>query len=924
MKLLSSRISRLRSWLRSISSRTRLEEDMEEELRFHPEARTADLIAEGLSPREAARQARLEFGGIATHKDNMRRSLGLRWWDDLRADLVYATRILRKSPGFTLIAISSLGLAIGANTAIFSVANEILYEHLGVPHPEQLRLFTYSGDHKIVISSSWGAWDELPGGRTYGDSFTYPIYRQLRRDNTVMQEIFAFKDLGRANITVNDSAQAAQVELVSGNFYQQMDVRPALGRAILPSDDGAPETGAVAVISDGLWARDFGRAHDVIGKVITVNTTPVTIIGVNPSGFTGAVSVQSSPDVFMPLSTIPLLHAESSLDGPLLTSPSLWWVNLMARTKSGVPDEQARTSLETMLTAAIRGTMSPKTGQTYPHLEILDGSRGLNFTGKRFAQPLRVLMVLVGLVLLLACANVANLMLARTLARQREMSVRLALGASRSRVLRQIITEGLLLSVIGGLLGLLFAYFGRTALPNLVSNGWENTSLHVPFNWKVFCFTTAITLLTGVLFGALPAWAATRAEINAALKEGSKTSARHHKTISGRALVAFQIALSTLLLAGAGLFIRTLINLNSIDPGFRADHLLLFSVNPPSKRYPAPKNIALHAHIEDTLRAVPGVESVTLTDIPFIANGRSQSGFLIEGQPVKHHERGDNSQTSVYADVGPDFLQVMRIPIVAGRAFTHQDAESTRAVAIINQALAKKFFPDQNPVGKRFRTRDDDLGIWYDIVGICGDTRYSSLKQQPPPLHFNLYRQQRNIGGATYVVRTAMLPEAITPSLRAAVQKIDKDLPLINIRTQQQQIDSTMQQERMFASLTVGFGILALALACVGIYGITTYTVTQRTNEIGIRLALGAQRGRVRAMVLRESTWLTVLGIGAGLAAALALSQLVKSMLYGLSSTDPISLTAAALLLLTVALSASWIPAARASRIEPMEALRHE
>jgi len=494
-----ARWSRLRSWLRSISSRTRLEDDMEEELRFHLEARTADLIAEGLSPREAARQARIEFGGIATHKDNVRRSLGLRWWDDLRADLVYATRILRKSPGFTLIAVSSLALAIGANTTIFSVANELLYERLGVPHPEQLRLFMLTGDKKNVIHSSWGMFGRTPDGLTIADSFSYPVYQQLRRNNKALQQIFAFKDLERANVTINGNAQAAQVELVSGNFYQQMDVRPALGRAILPSDDGTPSTGAVAIISDGLSVRAFGRSSDAVGKVITVNMSPVTIIGVNAPGFTGAKSVQVSPDIFMPLSMIPLLHAESSRDGPILTSTRLWWVNLIARAKPGISDEQARGSLEVALTAAIRNTMSPKAGETMPRLELDDGSRGLNFVGKQFAKPLRVLMVLVGFVLLLACANVANLMLARTYTRQREMSVRLALGAARSRILRQVLAEGLLLSVIGGTLGLIFGYLGRTALPKLVFNAWENVGLNVPFNWKVFCFTAAITLFTGIL-----------------------------------------------------------------------------------------------------------------------------------------------------------------------------------------------------------------------------------------------------------------------------------------------------------------------------------------------------------------------------------------------------------------------------------------
>jgi len=920
-------LSRLTSSIRSILRGPALASQIDEELRFHVDSRTADLIAQGISPAEAARQARLELGNANTYKIEVRRGLGIRWFDDLIADLRYAARILRKNPAFTAIAVGSLALAIGANTTIFSVANELLYERLGVPNPQELRLFKLTGDKKVVIHSSWGSYNKLDDGRSEFDSFTYPIYQQLRRDNSVLSEIFAFKDLGRENATIEGQPQSIQVELVSGNFYQQMGVRTALGRPIVSSDDGAPGTGAVAVISDGLWSRSFGRSPDVIGKTITINMSPVTIIGINPPSFTGAKSVQLSPDIFMPVSMIPILRADSSRDGPILSSTNRFWINLLARTKPGISDEKARAALQVSLESAIRSTMSPKPTDTMPAIELTDGSRGLNFAGRNFTKPLNVLLFLTALVLLLACANVANLMLARTLARQREMSVRLALGAGRSRILRQVITEGLLLSVLGGALGLVIAYFGRTALPAFIfSRTWESNDLHVPFDWKIFVFTAIITLVTGVLFAALPAWAATRAEINSALKEGAGTAARHRKAFSGRAIVAFQVALSTLLIAGAALFIRTLINLNHIDPGFRADHLLLFDINPPAKSYPAPQDISLHSRIEEALRAVPGVEGVTLSDIALISNSRSNSDFSVEGAaPAVQRDRDDLGGSSYFASVGPDFIQVMRIPIVAGRAFTPQDAESARAVAVITQSAAKKFFPNQNPIGKRFKITDNPARlIWYEIVGVAADVHYDSLRHEPESLHFDLYRQLHGIGGATYIVRTSMPPEAITPSLRAAIQRIDKNLPIIDIRTQKQQIDSTTQQERVFASLTVGFGVLALALACVGIYGIMTYTVTQRTNEIGIRLALGAQRARVRAMVIRESAWLTLLGITTGLAAALALGRLVKSMLYGLSPNDPVSLTAAGLLLLAVALTASWIPAARASRIEPMEALRHD
>ncbi len=917
-------LTRLRSWLKWMVKRERLETDLDAEVRFHLDSYAADLVRSGVPQAEAMRRARIEFGGIESHKDAVRASMGLRWWDDLWNDLQYGARVLRKSPGFTSIAVVSLALAIGANTSIFSLANQVLYARLGVSHPEQLRLLTVVTNGHSAVHSSWGSVAPVAGGGRRVEQFTYPIYQQLRRENHALDDIFGFKESIQANATIEGSAQAVRLELISGNLYEQMGVRPALGRPILPSDDQTPGAGAVATISEGFWERAFGKSPDAVGKVITVNMTPVTVIGVNPRAFTGAMSVQSSPDIFMPLSMIPLVKGELGQSGPLLSSPNLWWVQLMAREKPGVSLEQAQAALNVALSAAIHATMTVAKDETMPRLELEDGSRGLNFVGQQFAQPMYVLMAAVGFVLLIACANIANLMLARSSARQREMSVRLALGAGRGRILRQVLTESLMLAAIGGAVGLLLGYLARTALPKLFLNAWESDSIQVPFDWKVFSFTAGVTLATGVLFGIAPAWSATRAEIGTAIKDGGKAATKQRKGWSGRTIVSFQIALSTLLVVGASLFLRTLINLNAVDVGFRADGLLLFDVNPPSKQYPAPKDVALHARIEQALREVPGVEGVTLTDIPLVADSQGQSGFNVEGAPeAKEREAG---ASAMVATVGQDFLSVMGIPMVTGRSFTAQDAESPQRLSIINQALERKYFPNQNPIGRRF-TMDNATTKnrrWFEIIGVSADTRYSNLQEEPPPLHFDLYRQSKEIGGVTYIVRTRLKPEAIVPSLQAVVRDIDRDLPLMDVRTQQQQIDATIVQQRVFASLTAAFGILALALACVGIYGIMAYTVSQRTNEIGIRLALGAERRQVRGMVLKEAGWLAAAGVVVGVAAALGLGRLLKSMLYGLQPSDPASLAGAAVLLLGVALLAGWIPAMRASRVEPMEALRHE
>jgi predicted permease len=924
--------SRLKSWIRSVSRGKRLEADMEAEIRFHLEARAADLVREGLGPSEAMRQARLEFGTVAAHKDAMRSSLGLRWWDELRGDLRYGFRILRKSPGFTSIAVASLALAIGANTTIFSVANEMLLEHLGVPHSSQLRLLSMSGDPKVVIHMIWGNADELPDPQHQNqlvryDGFTYPIYQQLRANNHVLEDLFAFKDLdSRVNVTVDGAVRPADAQLVSGNFYQQLQVQPVLGRSILPSDDGAPGTGTVAVISDGFWSRAFGRSPAVLGKVIDVDMTPMTIVGVNSRSFTGAEGVQQSPDLFMPLSTMPLFRAPFGDSAPVLASTKLYWMQVMARARPGISDEQARASLDVALGAAVRATTTINKGDTLPHIRVEDGSKGLN-VAHQYAKPLYVLLVMVGAVLLMACANMASLMLARASARQREMSVRLALGAGRSRVLRQVLTESLLLSLMGGVIGLLLGYLCRTALPHLVAKAWDYSDMEVPFNWRVFAFTATITIGTGILFGILPAWTATRAEIGSALKQGAQTATRRRHAWSGKGIVAFQIAVSTVLLIAAWLFLRTLINLNRVDPGFAVDHLVLFEIDAPNLRYPAPKDVALHARLEEALSGVPGVEGVTTSDAPLLVGMQMITGFHVEGTPEVEVSPtpGEMSKLPRAADVGTDFISVMKIPMVAGRAFTQQDTETSPKVAIINQALANLFFPHQNPIGKRFRAGPKEKDSkWIEIVGVCADTRYDTLRNNPPPMHFGLYRQRYEMGGLTYIVRTPMKAEAIVPSLRAAVQHIDRNLPLLDIRTQQQQIDADLQQERIFASLSTAFGLLALSLACVGIYGVMAYTVAQRTNEIGIRLALGARRGQMRGMVLRESGWLAVAGVAIGTSVALGLGRLVESLLYGVKAADPLSVLGAALLLLAVALSSGWIPARRASRLEPMDALRHE
>jgi predicted permease len=897
---------------------------MDEEIRFHIESRTEDLIRSGLSLREASRQARLEFGAVAAHKDGMRRSLGLGWWDELRADLLYAVRILRKSPSFTAIAVASLALAIGANTTIFSYANQMLFARLGVPQASQLRLLTIIGDEHMAVHDLWGN-GSIGTNPSYLDAFPYPVYQQLRKQNSVLEDLFAFKDLPSVNITAADELRVGAAELVSGNFYTQMHLQPELGRPILPSDDGAPGSGSVVVLSDRFWHSEFGGSRNVLGKTIRVNTTLLTIVGVNPPEFLGAAAGSpTSPELFLPLSLVSILNPGSGDTDPV--GPGLWWLQIMARARPGIAQPQAEAALSVALNAALRATTTLPKDETIPRVLLYDGSRGDDFDQGELARPIYILLALAALVLLLACANVANLLLARATARQREVSVRMALGAGRVRILRQLFTESLLLATLGGLCGLVLGYLSRNLIPWLMHTGWAGGELNVPFDWRVCAFTAAITLVTALFFGLAPAWRATRAELNTSLKEGSRSATRSRKSRTSKSLVTFQIALSTLLVLCSALFVRTVLNLESVDPGFRAGGLTLFSITLPGAQYPAPKDIATLHRIEQSVAAIPSVGSATLSSMPFVARWSSSGSFYVEGAPIPKSKADDNRDSAARAVVGSSFFSTMSIPILAGRGFTDLDTETSPQVAVINQALARKFFPNTNPIGKRFRIDNDSKNPapWSEIVGICANTHYQKLNEDLTGIYFTPYRQHTKMGQATFIVRSHLSAQALLPSFRQAVQQIDPNLPVKDVRTQQQQIDATMQQERLFASLTAGFGLLALALACVGIYGIMAYTVSQRTNEIGIRLALGAVRGQIRSMVLREAGGIAAAGVLAGLGVALLLVRLVKSMLYGLKPYDPFTLAGSGLLLLGMALLASWIPAMRASRVEPMEALRHE
>jgi predicted permease len=912
------------NWLKGAFTRSRRYDELSATIREHLDEKIADLMDRGMMREEAERSARREFGNVTLIEERSREVWQWPTLESMWADVRYALRLLRKSPGFTAVAVGSLAMAIGANTTIFSVMKHVLLDRLEVPHPEQLRLLHWHGDKNAAVNNMWGIPDPGSGGKAAA-SFSWPAYEQLRRDNRVLEDLFAFKDVGRMNATIEGNAQILQGELVSGNFFDQLRVQPQLGRPIQASDDrvGAP---AVALISAGLWTRAFGSSPAVVGQTIKVNMVPVTIIGVAPPGFTGAKSVQTSPDLFLPLSTQPLVEPRGK-HGSLLgmASPEVWWLNIMGRAKPGVSNSAAQAALDASLSALVRASLEPSTNMTIPRLDVEDGSRGLFLSKQMFAKPVGVLMAVVALVLLLACSNIASLLLARSRARQREIGVRLAIGAGRTRVLRGVLTESLLLSALGGVLGAALALAGCRVLPTLLANPWETAAFAMPLDWIVLLFTAGVTIASGLLFGIVPAWMATRGDVANSLKLTTRSSTRRRSGLGGKAIVGFQVMLSTLLVAGAFLFVGTLFNLAHVNPGFRTDHMVIFAIQQPESRYPSPKDLDLHHRIEERLRALPGVGAVSLSEVAYISDGMENANFLPEGE----RPDPDKEQSAWNNAVGAGFFHTMGIPILAGRDFNTDDTATAPKVGILSESLARKAFPGQNPIGKHFLAHfhpaEGKPGDLIEVVGVCGDTLYWSLKDDPGGMFYQPYLQTPNLDfGATYEIRTSLSPEAIAPSLRKVVQAIDPDLPLEDIRTQQEQMDASMQQERIIAALTASFGVLSLLLACVGVYGVMAYSVAQRTGEIGIRLALGALPRQVLAMVLREATWISLAGIACGVGVSVFAAGLVKSLLYGLQPNDPLVFAGSALLLGLVGLAASWIPARRAAAVEPMQALRNE
>jgi predicted permease len=869
----------------------------------------------------------------------------LRSEDVMFQDFRYGVRMLLKSKGFTAVAVLSLALGIGANTALFSVVDAVLLKTLPVTDPERLVLFEWQSGSSFRTNGMRGAFASgLPNTRG-ASMFRYDTFEKLREareqsPDGPLSDFLAFGPIYELTAVVNDQAEIISGQAVTGGYYSGLGVQPLIGRAITDADD-AVSAPPVVVLSHKYWQERFGGDPAAIGRQFKLNQSLFTIIGVTPPAFTGTLQVGQRPAVTVPVSFEPVLLGErTGMAKP--GRPWIWWLNLMGRLRPGATREQARDSLNATFVAAALEVMPPPRKdsdpvqidpQDYPRLIAQSGSSGLMESRNIYRATIYGLFIIVGLVLLIACANVANLLLARAALRGPEISLRLAVGAGRWRLIRQLLTESILLAALGGLVGVLFAFWGKSALAAM---GDRNT-LFLPaeiepnINWRVLAFTIAVSLLTGIVFGLVPAWRATSLDLSTALKQSKRLTGTVSRLSKG--LVVAQVALSLLLLIGAGLFIRTLYNLQRVNVGFNQENLLLFGLQPEQCGYKGERLVQFYQQLFERLDNMPGVRSATFGRVPLISNYIYNTGVLLPGETEKSGEQHITNRQMIREN----YFSTMEIPLLRGRGFTAQDSAHAPRVAIVNQTFESKFFPDDSILSKH--VVDLESKHEYEIVGVVADTKYNSQRDEIKPLLFTPWLQEaEEIGEMYFALRTTGEPTALASGARQAVHDLESNLPVIDVSSQVARSLEGLGQERLYARLLTFFGGLALLLAAIGLSGVLAYSVAQRTNEIGIRMALGAQTNNVLRLVIWQGMKLVLLGLAVGALSGYGLKRLMASQyfgerawqrgmaeqLYGVQGTDPLTFAVIATLLTSVALVACWLPARKAAQVDPLSALRHE
>ena len=852
-------------------------------------------------------------------------------WQDLR----YGVRMLMKQKGVTAIAVLSLALGIGANTALFSVVDAVLLKTLPVKDPEQLALFEWRAGRSFRTSGMDG-YEET-------SLFRHELFTRMRQAHAAapdspLSDFFAFAPLRELNAVVGQQAEVISGQFVSGGYYAGLGVQPVLGRAITDEDDRAGAA-PVVVLSHQFWQERFSANPAVIGQTLKLNQQSFTIIGVTPPAFNGALQVSERPAITVPIASEPLLRGESSNLGTV-NRPGYWWLDLMGRLKPGATYDQARASLNSAFQAAALEVMPPPRRadqpaeldpKDYPRLLAESGSRGMLDERRDYAPVIYGLFIVVALVLLIACANLANLLLARAASRNAEISVRLAVGAGRGRLIRQLLTESLLLAGLGGALGALFALWGNSALLALTDKdtGLVPGNVDLSVNWRVLAFTLAVSLLTGVLFGLAPAWRAAKLDLATSLKQSRRTTGAVSRLSKG--LIVAQVALSLLLLVGAGVFLRTLHNLQRVNLGFNQEKLLVFCLQPDQGGYKDERLAQFYQRLFARVDSLPGVRAATFGRVPLIARENWTNGILLPGEVAETAPPHSTTRQMVREN----YFATLEISFLRGRNFTAQDDARAPQVAIVNQTFAREFFPDDDVLGKQITFRGDKRTV--EIVGVVADSKYTSQRRDIKPLLYTPWQQVgEGIGKMYFMLRTVGEPTALAATVRQVVRELDSNLPVTEIGSQTARSQATLGQERLSARLLSFFGGLALLLAAIGLFGVLAYSVSQRTNEIGIRMALGAQTANVLRLVLGQGLKLVLLGLVVGAAVGYGLKRSLASQsfehgtwqarmadqLYGVSVTDPLTVAVIALLLTLVALLACWIPARRATKVDPMIALR--
>jgi macrolide transport system ATP-binding/permease protein len=897
------------------------EAELRAELEFHLEEEAEERQTAGLPDDAARRAARRDLGNLTLVQENTRSTWTWTFWEQLGQDLRYALRTMFRNRTFTALAALSLALGIGANTAIYSFMDSILLRALPVSNPASLVMLNWhaKGKRAFVMHSM--------SGSTWGDSksvtsgiFPYPAFELFQKSDASFSSVFAHRRARGLSVTIRGQGDRANVAYVSGDYFRGLEVVPSAGRLIFRDDDRAGAQ-PVVVVSQSFSDARFGGAANAPGQPILINNVPFTIVGVTPEGFFG-VDPAAVPDMYVPMHSNLLLETGqfgSRPEGYL--DQNYYWIEVMARLRPGVSLAQAQAALAPQFQQWVESTATnDRERASLPALMVREGAGGLDTLRRRYSKPLYVLMTMVGLILAIACANVANLLLARASARRREIALRLSVGAGRFRLIRQLLTESVLLASLGGALGIVFALWGMRFLTFLLANGDSSFTLHAEMNWRVLSVAAGISLLTGVLFGLAPALQSTRVDVIPALKEARTGQAGGRRSFFrvnlSQALVTVQIALSLLMLIAAGLFVRTLANLQSVELGFNRENVLLVEINAREAGLKGAELLAYYGDLHKRFREIPGVRDAGFSDSSLIG-----AGF---GLDVKVPGITNHPETRIMA-VGPGFFKTMQISFLSGRENDDRDRPGGPPVAVINEMFAKHYFGDQNPLGRRILLGSVANPRDMEVVGVTRNARYGRLTNDFRPILFFTYDQgfpePRQM---VYALRTAGDPLVQAGAVREIVRQADARVPVSSIKTQAAHIDQTINQEIVFARLCTGFAILALVIACVGLYGTVSYNVARRTGEIGIRMALGARRGIVVRMILRQVVLLAAVGLAIGLPAAFALSKLVATFLFATKPNDPLSIAAGVAILLSAALLAGYAPARRASRIDPLVALRHD